>query len=84
VLRRFGHYSLAAIPASVAGVLVGWPLGAFTIDGAARSSEVAAAATMVLIAVVMTLVYAGALRAMRIPEFAAITDPVTRRLRRRR
>ncbi len=39
VARRFGQYALAAIPASVAGVLVGSPLGAFTLDGAARSSD---------------------------------------------
>jgi len=84
VARRFGQYSLAAIPASAAGVLVGWPLGTFAIDGAARSSQVAAAGTMVLIAVVMTLVYVGVLRVMRIPELADITDPVMRRLRRGR
>jgi putative peptidoglycan lipid II flippase len=84
VARRFGQYALAAIPASAAGVLVGWPLGAFTLDGAARSSEVAAAGTMVLIAVVMTLVYVGVLRLMRIPELADITDPIMRRLRRGR
>lgn len=84
ILRRFGQYMLAAIPASLAGILVGWPLGAFEVDGAARSSELAAAGTMVLMAIVMTLVYAVALRAMRIPEFAEITDPVMRRLRRRR
>jgi putative peptidoglycan lipid II flippase len=84
IARRLGQYALAAIPASAAGVLVGWPLGAFTLDGAARSSEVAAAGTMVLIAVVMTLVYIGVLRLMRIPELADITDPVMRRLRRGR
>jgi putative peptidoglycan lipid II flippase len=82
ILRRLAQYALAAIPASAAGILIGWPLGAFAVDGAARANELAAGGTMVLIAIVMTLVYAGALRAMRIPEFAAITDPVMRRLRR--
>ncbi len=84
MLRRFSQYAVAAIPASAAGIVVGWPLGAFAVDGAARSSELAAGGTMLLIAVVMTLAYAGMLRAMRIPEFAAITEPVMRRLRRRR
>lgn len=82
ILRQFGRYSLAAVPASVAGVLVGWPLGAFAVDGAARANEWAAGGAMVLIGIVMTLVYAVALRAMRIREFSDITDPVLRRWRR--
>lgn len=82
VLRRFGQYSLAAIPASIAGVLVGWPLGAFAIDGAARSGEVAAVLTMLLIAVIMTAVYSAVLALLRLPEFTAISEPIMRRFRR--
>ncbi len=82
VLTRFGQYALAAIPASVAGVLVGWPLGAFALDGWARSGEGAAVLTMLAIAAAMTLVYAGVLALLRLPEFTAITEPIIRRLRR--
>ena len=82
--QRLGQYALASIPAALVGVLLGWALGAYDQAGTARASELAAGGTMVLIAIAMTLVYAGALRAMRIPEFSAITDPVMRRLRRAR
>ena len=83
ILRQLGKFSLAAVPASVAGVLVGWPLGVFAVDGAARANEWAAGGVMLLIGIVMSLVYALALRALRIREFSDITDPVVRRWRRR-
>lgn len=82
LLRRVGQYALAAIPASVAGILVGWPLGAFGVGGIARSGEVAAVLTMLVIAVVMTAVYAAILAVMRLPEFIDIAEPIIRRLRR--
>ncbi|UYN85061.1 MAG: murein biosynthesis integral membrane protein MurJ [Microcella sp.] len=82
IARRFGQYAIAALPSSAAGAGVGWALGAFAVDGAARSSEAAALGSMVLIGVVMTLVYGAVLAAMRIPEFSAIIDPIIRRRRR--
>lgn len=82
IARRFGQYALAALPASAAGAGVAWALGAFAVEGAARSSEAAAIGSMVLIGVVMTLVYSGGLAAMRIPEFSAMIDPIIRRRRR--
>jgi putative peptidoglycan lipid II flippase len=82
LLHRFAQYGLAAIPTSVVGIIVGWSLGAFTADGVARSSEVAAVLCMALIAFVMTAVYATILALLRLPEFLAISEPIVRRLRR--
>jgi putative peptidoglycan lipid II flippase len=82
VLTRFGQFALAAVPASAAGVLVGAGLGAFGLEGWARSGEGAAVLTMLAIAAIMTLVYAGVLALLRLPEFTAITEPIIRRLRR--
>lgn len=83
VLTRQGQYALAAIPATGVGILVGMALGAFALDGAARSSELAAAFSMVAIGLAMTGVYGAALAGMRVPEFAALIRPIARRLGRR-
>jgi putative peptidoglycan lipid II flippase len=82
VLRRTAQFGLAAIPASAAGLAVGWAVGAFAADGLARSSEIAAVLTMLLIAAVMTVVYLAGLAAMRLPEYMAIAAPIRAWLRR--
>ena len=83
IVHRLGQYALASIPAALAGVLLAWALGAYDPEGAARSSELAAAASMGLIALVMTGVYGGILALLRLPELDDITQPILRRLRRR-
>jgi putative peptidoglycan lipid II flippase len=83
LLTRFAQFALAALPASAAGILLGWPLGAFVSDGFARSSQIAAGVSMVAIALVMTVVYSVALALLRVPELDDIVRPIARRLRRR-
>lgn len=82
LLTRAAQYALAALPASLAGILVGWPLGAFAPDGFARSGEAAAVVTMLVIAVVMTAVYTAGLALLRVPELDDLLRPIARRLRR--
>lgn len=80
--QRTGLFALAAIPASAVGLVLAVQLGAFE-GGAALESELAAMGAMLIIGLAMTLVYAGALAVLRVPEFQAMVGPVARRLRRR-
>ncbi len=83
VARRIAQYALAALPASAVGIGIAAALGAFTVEGFARSTEVAAVASMAIIGVPMTLVYLGALAVQRIPELQDAVAPLIRRLRGR-
>lgn len=80
--KRTAVFALAAIPASAVGLVLAVQLGAFE-GGAARESELAAMGAMVIIGLAMTVVYAGALAVLRVPEFSAMVQPIARRLRRR-
>lgn len=80
--KRTALFALAAIPASGVGLILAVQLGAFQ-GGAARDSELAAMGAMLIIGIAMTVVYAGALAVLRVPEFSAIVQPFARRLRRR-
>lgn len=80
--QRTALFALAAIPASAVGLVLAVQLGAFQ-GGAARESELAAMGAMIIIGLAMTVVYAGALAVLRVPEFSAIVQPIARRLRRR-
>ncbi|GGE96451.1 murein biosynthesis integral membrane protein MurJ [Mycetocola zhadangensis] len=82
IIRSLTIYTVAAIPAVLAGVVLLFVLGGYT-DGWALSSVVSAVLTMALIGVVMLVLYLGALAAMRSEELRAAMAPVTRRLRRR-
>ncbi|THG29474.1 murein biosynthesis integral membrane protein MurJ [Naasia lichenicola] len=73
----------AAVPAGVAGYLVGLMLGAFRADGFAMSGGAAAILTMAVLGAVMSVVYLGALRLLRSPDLAAITAILGRRFGRR-
>ena len=80
--KRTALFALAAIPASGVGLTLAVQLGAFQ-GGTARDSELAAMGAMLIIGIAMTVVYAGALAVLRVPEFSAIVQPFARRLRRR-
>ncbi|MFU8947352.1 murein biosynthesis integral membrane protein MurJ [Mycetocola zhadangensis] len=82
IIRSLTVYTVAAIPAVLAGVALVFVLGGYT-DGWALSSVVSAVLTMALIGVVMLGLYLGALALMRSEELRAAIAPVTRRLRRR-
>jgi putative peptidoglycan lipid II flippase len=83
ILRRYGVFLLAALPASLVGAGLLWAMGGTTQGGYPLSSPIAAALSMVLVGSVMALVYFVVLIAVRNPEFGAIIRPVIRRLRRR-
>jgi putative peptidoglycan lipid II flippase len=83
VLRAFGRFALATIPAAAAGLLVLWPLGGFGDGGFATANPFSAAASVVLVGGVALLAYAAAIVVMRVPEFGDLVRPVIRRLRGR-
>jgi putative peptidoglycan lipid II flippase len=82
IVRSLVVYSVAAVPAVIAGAVLVWLLGGYT-GGWALASVLGALVTMALVAMVMSAVYAGALTAMRSPELREAITPITRRLRRR-
>lgn len=87
LLRRFGSYALAMLPAAIVGVLVLWALGGlaplgFPTIGFALANKAAALASVVLIGGVTLAVYLGVLALARVPELAELTRPLRRRLTR--
>lgn len=82
IVRSLTVYTVAAIPAVVAGVILIFMLGGYT-DGWAIDSVLGAILTMALVGGVMLVLYVGALALMRSEELRAALAPVTRRLRRR-
>jgi len=81
---RLGVFLLAAVAAAVPGALVAWLLGAYRDGGFAVSSLGGAIATCVVVALVMSAVYAALLAAFRVPELTAAMGPLVQRLRSRR
>ena len=75
-------YSVAAVPAVLLGAGLVWLLGGYT-GGWALDSVLGALVTMAAVAVVMSVVYGGALTLMRSAELREALAPVARRLRRR-
>jgi putative peptidoglycan lipid II flippase len=82
IVRSLTVYTVAAIPAVIAGVVIVVLLGGYT-DGWALDSVLNAVLTMALIGVVMLVLYLAALLVMRSQELRAALGPITRRLRRR-
>ncbi|MFB2598916.1 murein biosynthesis integral membrane protein MurJ [Herbiconiux sp. P17] len=82
VLRSYGRYGLAAIPASVAGYAVMAALGGRTEGGFAVTPFVPAILSMAIVGVVMLVVYLGALFLLRSPELRDALRPIRARLNR--
>ncbi|PWC06023.1 murein biosynthesis integral membrane protein MurJ [Mycetocola zhujimingii] len=82
IIRSLTGYTVAAIPAVLAGVVLIFVLGGYT-SGWALASPLNAVLTMALIGVVMLALYVGALSLMRSEELRDAIAPVKRRLRRR-
>jgi putative peptidoglycan lipid II flippase len=83
VLRRHVQFLVASVPAAVAGSVVVALCGGFAEGGFGSSSPFGGIVTMVIAGVIMVGVYAGGLTLMHNPEYAALTGPVVRRIRRR-
>jgi len=84
VLRSYGVYLLAALPAAAAGVALLLALGGTTEGGFAVASKLTAVLSMAIIGGVMGLVYLGVLALAKNPELRSVTGPVLKRLRRSR
>lgn len=75
-------FSFSAVPAAVAGGVVGIVLGIDSPDGFAVGSAFGALVSMGVIGAVMTLVYVLFLAIFRVPELRQALRPVLRRLGR--
>jgi len=84
VLRSYGVYLLAALPAAAAGVALLLALGGTSEGGFAVASKLTAVLSMAIIGGVMGLVYLGVLALLKNPELRSVTTPVLARLRRSR
>jgi len=84
VLRSYGVYLLAALPAAAAGVALLLALGGTTEGGFAVASKLTAVLSMAIIGGVMGLVYLVVLALAKNPELRSVTGPVLKRLRRSR
>ncbi|MBW4032176.1 MAG: murein biosynthesis integral membrane protein MurJ [Acidobacteria bacterium] len=87
MLRRFGSYALATLPAAVVGLLVLLALGGLApiglgTTGFALSNKVAELLSVVLVGGVTGLVYLGVLWVARVPELRELAGPLRRLLTR--
>jgi putative peptidoglycan lipid II flippase len=84
VLRRFGAYLLATVPAAAAGVGILWLLGGLPGDagGFAVSGRIPGVVSVIAIGLVSGGVYLGVLALARIPEVRELGD-LARRMTRR-
>ena len=88
VLRRFGVYAVATIPAAAVGLLALWALGGLKPFGlgtngfALDSGRIASLVSVALIGGVTMLVYLAVLWAARVPELRELVTPLRRLLRR--
>ncbi|HEX4058640.1 MAG TPA: murein biosynthesis integral membrane protein MurJ [Galbitalea sp.] len=81
LFRSYFRFAVAVVPAAAAGVGLDYLFGSFD-GGFAESGRFAALLCVAVIGAGMALVYAGMLAVLRVPEFAALTAPLRRRLRR--
>jgi len=87
LVRRFGLYALAALPAAAVGLLVLWalgglaPLGLPTV-GFALANRPADLLSVVAIGGATMAVYLGVLALARVPELRELAAPLRRRLTR--
>ena len=72
LVRRFGVYALASIPAAAAGVGVLWLLGGFTEGGFATAGRVEAFAATGLVGLAAILVFLAVLLLTRAPELVTL------------
>jgi len=82
VLRRFGLYAVATIPAAAVGLGVFWWL-ASAIGGFVDAGYLYPMLSVGLIGALTLLVYVGVLALFRLPELTTLASPVLRMLRRR-
>lgn len=83
VLRRFGVYALATLPAAAVGLVVLWALGGLApiglvTSGFALSNRVASLLSVVVIGGVTGVVYFAVLWLARVPELRELAAPVSR------
>ena len=78
LVRRFGVYALASIPAAATGVGVLAALGGFAADGFATAGRVEAIASTAGVGAAAILVFLGVLAASRAPELAAVRSSILR------
>ena len=83
VAKRYVYYLVLSIISGFGGIGVLLLLGGFSPTGYAQSGRFEAIVAMALVGIVMSTIYAGLLILTRNPEFAAMTQPFLRRLRRR-
>ncbi|HEY4224500.1 MAG TPA: murein biosynthesis integral membrane protein MurJ [Pseudolysinimonas sp.] len=87
VLRRFGVYALATIPAAAVGLVVLWalgglgPIGLPTIDFA-FANKAASLVSVIVVGGVTGAVYLAVLWLARVPELRALVSPLRRLLTR--
>jgi putative peptidoglycan lipid II flippase len=89
VIRRFGVYALATLPAAIAGLLVLWALGGLSplgpgaeAKGFAYAGNLAALVSVVVIGGVTLIVYLTVLWLARVPELRELVTPLRRLMRR--
>jgi putative peptidoglycan lipid II flippase len=83
ILKSYGVFLLALLPAAAVGVALDGALGAFN-GGFAVSGVAAAVLSIAVIGGVMALVYGGMLVLLRAPELRDLAAPIVRRIRRSR
>ena len=74
------RFAIAAVPTGIIGIAIVWLLGAASAGGWGRSGILPALITCAIAGIVMTLVYFGAIAAMRAPELDAYLRPLLRRV----
>ena len=84
VLRSYGVYLLAAVPAAAAGVALLFALGGTSEGGFAVATKLTAVVSMAIIGGVMGIIYLGVLAISKNPELRSVIGPVLARLRRSR
>ena len=87
LLRRFGLYALATLPAALAGLLVLWALGGLApvglpTFGFALANKATQLTSVVIVGALTMAVYLGALSVARVSELQELVTPLRRLLRR--
>lgn len=80
---RYLQYLALSLVAGIGGMVLLFLLGGFSASGFAQSGRVEAIISMALVGLLMAAIYAALLALIRNPEFAAVSTPILRRIRRR-
>jgi putative peptidoglycan lipid II flippase len=83
IIRRFGVYALATLPAAVVGLLVLWALGGLSpltgpAHGFAYAGRIASLVSVALIGGATVVAYLGVLWLARVPELRELVAPLRR------